>query len=270
METWHAIQEALARAPRAEAGAVHTLWDLALGLLPVALAWTLAWGWRRTTPAWRLAWLPLIGAWLLLLPNAAYLLTELRKLHDPAELLYVDVHDPTTANERLLPFLAWTLFYVLASLSGLPCYALAVQPLLELARECRLHVRRLLVPLSALASLGVYAGLTARLNSWDVFNRRPLHLVRLVLAPLLHPGEATLYLLLLAGVLYGISVGTDIWFAGRAVCAMRPAPDPSDEAIEPPSPDSERASAPGRSAGTLTTETGAIFTAESRRHGEEQ
>jgi uncharacterized membrane protein len=138
-------------------GPVHgfMVWNLFLATVPAILALALFPTSARRNVVW---WLGL-GAWILFLPNAPYLLTDIVHM----------VHDIRVAPSDARAYV------VIATYGGLFAFGLAVYALsLQLFRGF-LHrtVRaRLVAPaillVHALCVLAMYLGRVIRLNSWDV------------------------------------------------------------------------------------------------------
>ncbi|UJP40057.1 DUF1361 domain-containing protein [Cellulomonas palmilytica] len=146
-------------------------------------------------------------AWLLLLPNAAYLITELNLSHRKP-----DEHVPMWFDTLLVLVLAMSgvlntvlnvfvvqLEWVLVS-SGEDATALADRSSVVLC-----------VVILLLVALGIYLGRNVRLNSWDV--RHPSSLVRKVVAHVRSPGGLTgmvfftLLTALFLGLIYLVVIG---------------------------------------------------------------
>jgi len=149
------------------------LWNLFLALLPIPLGMALA---RRITladPARRCPGprsLALAAAWLLLLPNAPYLLTDMRHFLLDArwrELTSRAGHDA----EALRASAVWGVGFLAYGVAGLVALTLAVRPVQEAVRRQRPTWRRLRVPFFLVVALGVWLGLIPRFNSWDALVR---------------------------------------------------------------------------------------------------
>jgi uncharacterized membrane protein len=165
------------------------LFNLALAWLP-ALAALAAYNLRGRSRAARASLLACGAVWLVFLPNAPYLVTDLVHLGPRPEVpLWYDV--------ILLSTFAWTgLFLGLVSLAAMQAV-----------------VRRQLggaagwvfvVGSAALVGYGVYAGRFLRWNSWDVV-RNPAPLVAGAAGYLRHPlahWEATVFSLIVAAVFF--------------------------------------------------------------------
>ena len=136
--------------------ALRALADLALNALSVPRA-----------TRWALLW-PLDLGWLLFLPNAPYLVTDLVHLSDRPPMPY------------------WLDLLMFCAFAGTGCWLGVVSLDAVLSR---LRSKRLLAAVSVLTCLGcgygVYLGRVLRLNSWDVVDL-PSSLV----TPLAQPGAA--------------------------------------------------------------------------------
>jgi uncharacterized membrane protein len=150
-----------------------TVWNLFLASLPVALARPLA---RRIAAGRCLAgerafgtvWLA--AAWLLLLPNAPYLLTEIRHfvLDDGWRALTAEAHrDPAALRASA----AWGGLFLLYGAVGLVCLTAALRPVERALRTRGARVGALRAVLFPLVALGVWLGLIPRFNSWDALVR---------------------------------------------------------------------------------------------------
>lgn len=149
------------------------VWDLFLALLPIPLGLALA---RRIAqadparrvPGWRSA--SLLAAWLLLLPNAPYLLTFPRHFLFDAPFRALTGAAATDAGALRVSALLGLAFVLFAAL-GVIAMTWAVRPVQEAVRRHRPALRRLRVPLFLLVALGVWLGLVPRFNSWDALLR---------------------------------------------------------------------------------------------------
>jgi uncharacterized membrane protein len=126
------------------------VWNLLLAAIPVALAA----GLRRlaTTRIPTSALAPVFVLWLLFLPNAPYLVTDLVHLGDQRAPLVVDALMLSTA----------AVAGVLAGLLSLALVESAVRA--RIGPRAAVATVALAIPL---ASLGVYLGRVLRWNSWD-------------------------------------------------------------------------------------------------------
>lgn len=194
-----------------------TSWNLFLAFVPVVAAWALVRladraGWRRS----RLGVLGLgaVGlVWLAFLPNSCYLLSEWRHfLYDPFFKASREEVVPGTPDE--IRIIKHFLFFAAYSGFGVACFALAIRPVEKLVRRCGFDPRIYAVPFFALVSLGVYMGLIARLNSWDLVTR-PGYVLAVAGNAL---SNATLLGVVVAfgGFLWMMYGAVDIWFDGLA------------------------------------------------------
>ena len=158
-------------------------WNLALAWIPFALA-LIVYERARSgllTPAW--AGVGLL--WLLFLPNAPYIVTDLKHVGSGDGV-------PALYDVLLLSAAAWT-----GLLLGLTSLFL----MHAVARRAvgGVNAWALLVAALALSSFGIYLGRVLRWNSWDVFVRPgPLWsaIANGVLHPLSHPRPVALTILL--------------------------------------------------------------------------
>jgi uncharacterized membrane protein len=179
------------------------IWNLFLASLPVVLAGPLA---RRIAAGsgFRLGPLTLFvgGAWLLLLPNAPYLLTEVRHFvldREWRELTARAADDP--AALRLAAGAG--LLFLLYGAIGLVAFVAAVRPVERALRARFPRLRGGRIALHALVSLGVWLGLVPRHNSWDAV-LHPVEVVGSALWALRHP-PTLLCIVLFAGVLAALA-----------------------------------------------------------------
>ena len=154
------------------------LWNLVLGWVPLLFA--LALEWRRRHGLGGLSSLLLGTGWLLFLPNAPYLVTDLLHLgHNPALGLPLD----------LTTLLAAAACGVLIGFLSLALVQRSIGERLGTQLGWTLVVVAL-----ALTSFGIYLGRILRLNSWDVLTRPRLlaHEIAPRLSdPLAHPHMLT-------------------------------------------------------------------------------
>lgn len=191
------------------------LWNLLLAAVPVAAGYTLAIGAARFTLRQRrvpwVVWAPLAALWLAFLPNTCYLLTEWRHfLFDPP--MPALIARAEADRSTMLGLARWGLFYLLYSGAGVLCFVLAVRPMERLARQAGLRLWLLALLFFFLASLGVYLGLIARLNSWDV-TTRPAYVLEVVRETLSNPA-AMEAVVVFAGFLWLVYQAVNIWVDG--------------------------------------------------------
>lgn len=149
-----------------------TLWNLFLATLPIPFGVVVARRLREGsgTPSRRAGTVALAAAGLLLLPNAPYLLTEIRHFVLDApfrDLTARAAHDGAALRLSAL----WGALFVGYGAVGLAAYVVAVRPVeraLAARGVSRPAFRLVLTPAVA---LGVWLGLVPRLNSWDVLAR---------------------------------------------------------------------------------------------------
>ena len=150
-------------------------WNLGLALVPLGLAYLVSWAARHelTWPA-----LPVLGlAWIIFLPNAPYLVTDLVHLDE-------GVNWPN--------IIALTLLAITGLLIGVKSIQL-VQGAVE--RLFGLTAGRMVVHVVAvLTAFGIYLGRVKRWNSWDVIQQPHAFVHALVRVPS-QPGHVLLALL---------------------------------------------------------------------------
>jgi uncharacterized membrane protein len=150
----------------------YLLWNLFLAWLPFVFALALYDADRKRRPRILRGGLALL--WLLFLPNAPYLLTDLVHFDSHA-----DPGVPRWYDAIMFGACGWT---------GL---ALAIGSLLLVHTVARKRLGAgvswiLFVPTLALVSFGIYLGRFVRLNSWDAIFR-PAHFAHVVATPLRDP-----------------------------------------------------------------------------------
>jgi uncharacterized membrane protein len=162
---------------------IFLLWNLFLAWIPYGLSLLVAH--RKPSPAWLL--LPVLGTWLLFLPNAPYILTDLVHLK----------------ARQGVPFWYDLMLILSFAFSGL---LLGWISLLNIQQQVQRWIRPaytwVLVALTSLAcGFGIYLGRVLRYNSWDILSD-PYALLQDVAAPLLHPRA------------HVATIGTTLAFAG--------------------------------------------------------
>jgi uncharacterized membrane protein len=135
-------------------------WNLGLALLPLPLAFALFVPGRRRGPGW---WAGL-AAFVALLPNAPYVLTDVIHFADAVRASDSDLH------------VAFVLIPVFAGffLVGFGSYVVCVVRLERWLRAGGWGLPRLLgadITLHALCAVGVFLGRVFRFNSWDLLAR---------------------------------------------------------------------------------------------------
>ena len=130
----------------------YLVWNLALAWIPLLLALVLLAAYRR-----RAHWIELVavgGVWLLFLPNAPYMLTDIVHLGDRHKLFDAVILGSFAFTALALGFASLLVVQVVVTrLAGATLgWAVAVSSLFA-------------------ASVGIYLGRVQRLNSWDVVQR---------------------------------------------------------------------------------------------------
>lgn len=150
-------------------------WNLFLASVPYFIT---EWMWRK--PVWlcgRIRTIAVLATWLLFLPNAFYIITDLFHLHQTGDV-------PLWFDLALLLSFAW---------SGILFGVLSVRRMEKLMAVFfpAFPALVLVVVLMWLNALGVYIGRYLRFNSWDVLTN-PFQLAAdisyLVVHPLRNPG----------------------------------------------------------------------------------
>jgi uncharacterized membrane protein len=131
------------------------LWNLMLAAIPVALACVL---FRRRAQR-NVAWWALLVMWVLFLPNAPYVLTDVVHMID-------SMQNTSTRIQGYALLLVYASFFA----AGLACYVVALQ-------LCRRYIHSVapqwvvapaLLVLHGACVVAMYLGRVVRLNSWDV------------------------------------------------------------------------------------------------------
>jgi uncharacterized membrane protein len=163
-----------------------TLWNLWLASLPVLFAWRIG-----RTPPGRLrlgTWL-LGAAWLLMLPNTAYLMTEWRHFlfDEPFVRMRIGGQTDRTAMFQTAIF---GLLFAGYSAVGAVLFTLAVRPVERVLASRGVRSVLWMPVLFLLVAVGVYIGLFDRMNSWDAV-RDPLGVLTRCLRAVSRPAGAT-------------------------------------------------------------------------------
>ncbi|MBS1663935.1 MAG: DUF1361 domain-containing protein [Bacteroidetes bacterium] len=157
---------------------IFMIWNLFLAYVPYALStWLVS---RYTQPGTRsrgaqLLLVLLSLTWLLFIPNAFYILTDLYHLTDG----YRHNQVPQWFDLVLILSFAW---------NGLLLGVLSVRQMerLFLRQASFLKGWLFIYPIMALNALGVYLGRYPRYNSWDIISD-PLELIKDILMMIVHP-----------------------------------------------------------------------------------
>jgi uncharacterized membrane protein len=187
-------------------GPVHgfMLWNLYLALVPVALAFVL---FRKPTRL-GVAWWVGFGAWLLFLPNAPYVLTDVVHLVD-------DMH-ASNSHESAYAYLATYAVYVSV---GLVSYVVSLQLFRRFLH--RVSPRRAVLPIMlvvhGLCVVAMYVGRFMRFNSWDAVLAPRTVWVSVVRVP--HPN--TVLILAAMFVVVGVSACVTAAVGDKALAELR-------------------------------------------------
>jgi uncharacterized membrane protein len=187
-------------------GPVHgfMLWNLFLAAVPAVLALALF----PTSAQRGVAWWLGFGAWVLFLPNAPYLLTDVVHM----------VHDIKHASSDTWAY-AVIMTYGALFAFGLVSYALSLElfrRFLHRAVQPRFVAPAILL-VHALCVLAMYLGRFIRLNSWDV-----IVAPERVVSSVLHvPRPTTVVVLAVMFVVVGIGVFVTLAIADRVFARAR-------------------------------------------------
>jgi uncharacterized membrane protein len=134
-------------------------WNLVLAVVPLVLAVLLFRRRARRTPAW---WIG-VAAFVVFLPNAPYVITDVVHLFDDirgtrSDLMLLGVHVP---------------LYLAFFAVGIGSYVAALELARRYLRTAAPQVRWVGVELGlhALCAAGIYLGRVMRLNSWEILTR---------------------------------------------------------------------------------------------------
>jgi uncharacterized membrane protein len=144
----------------ADRNALWMAWNLVLAMVPAALAVALFRGRDRVGgPLW---WSGL-AAFVLMLPNAPYVVTDL--IHLRRDVTHASVDGSVVLG--VLPL------YALFVAVGFACYGIALSLLTGFAARAgwRWPALRIELAVHLVVSVGVVLGRVARLNSWDALTR---------------------------------------------------------------------------------------------------
>jgi len=193
---------------------VHVLWNLLLAAIAVGLAYAMAGAMRahrrREDRALVVPLFVVFTAWLLMLPNTAYLFTEVRHFFEAIEGgdLWSRAHVSSSARWRL----AWSGGIVgMYLVAGALTFGLAVRPVRDAMRERGVRTGALMLPFCIVIAFGVYLGL-AGLNSWDVLTRPERVIVDAIVA--LSVPRRVLFFACGGGALWTIFGIVDVWIDG--------------------------------------------------------
>lgn len=190
------------------------LWNLFLAAIPAVLGYALGWslskrGKRRNIPL--ILCLPLAGAWIAMLPNSCYLLSEWRHFLFNEHWRYL-LDASENDHAAMLDVAKWGLVFIGYSGIGVLFFVLAVRPV-ERVLRANGHNPILHAPaFFFVISLGDYLGLIVRLNSWNVINH-PLIVWEAADNALFNP-DALIPILIFAAILWVIYEAADLWMDG--------------------------------------------------------
>jgi uncharacterized membrane protein len=180
------------------------VWNLYLAAIPTALALVL---FRRPTRMGTSWWLT-FGAWLLFLPNAPYVLTDVVHMADDLR--------GARSDTRVYVVLAT---YALFAAAGLVSYVVSMQLFRRFLHRVvpSRGVAPILVAVHGLCVIAMYLGRIVRLNSWDV-----VLAPRTVLASILRvPHPFTVVLLTAMFVIVGATAYATAAVGDKALTQLR-------------------------------------------------
>lgn len=179
----------------------HMGLDLVLALIPFFLALLI---FRKDHPIRPVLWWPVWGIFILFLPNAPYVLTDV--IHFVAK---VRVSPPLPLWAMGLLLLQYFFYFLI----GMECFTLSLMLWGRFLR--RRGNRFLILPMEwivlSASSFGMYLGRFERFNSWD-FLTTPEHLISRTLIDALghRPEEITLLFLGLIALVYYLLKGANL------------------------------------------------------------
>ena len=147
---------------------ITIFWNIFLIFIPFFLYWLLLKYWRKTKFK-RLkdkALASLLGfLWLMFIPNAAYVITDLR---------HISSYCPLASRYLVCPENAWMIifFFIYASLGFIGFVVLLKKARSLISEIINLNAAAIFIwAVIPLISLGVLLGLVNRFNSWEIFSQ---------------------------------------------------------------------------------------------------
>jgi len=180
------------------------LWNLYLAAIPTALALVLFRGPARIGPSW---WVTFV-AWLLFLPNAPYVLTDVVHMADDLRGARSDGH-----------VYAVLATYAVFAAAGLVSYVVSMQLFRRFLHRVapRRFVAPILITVHGLSVVAMGLGRIVRLNSWDV-----VFAPRSVLASVMRvPHPSTVVLLAVTFVVVGVGTYAMAAVGTKALAQLR-------------------------------------------------
>jgi uncharacterized membrane protein len=150
------------------------VWNVLLAMAPFGFFLLLSGYWKKTRfkkIGQKLSAVFLFAGWLVLLPNAAYLITDVRHLINFC---------PAYSSADVCVSGAWEImFFFIYSVLGWILFVILLKQMKSLLSKIfnRRTALIMILALVPLISLGVLLGLNERFNSWDVFYQ-PLPILR--------------------------------------------------------------------------------------------
>ncbi len=156
---------------------INLVWNLFLAWIPFVLAYAgYAVSWKRRTLYLAL---PIFAfLWLIFLPNAPYLLTDLQHLNQPV------TNVPLWYDVLLMIWFSWT-GMLLGVISLYLMHEIVIRTFGKVAGWL------FVLAVSGLSSLGIYLGRFLRWNSWDLL-QEPQEVIRDSLSLLTDPSRSTI------------------------------------------------------------------------------
>lgn len=183
---------------------IMVVWNTVLAAIPIALAVVLARSLRDRRPWWQIGLLGI--AWILFVPNAAYVMADIR---------HIIGYCPIGVYGNVCSENAWmTLFFFAYGLIGWVALILSIRPVrLAIKERFNCHVADIAtIIVIPIIGLGFLLGLVNRWNSWDI-----LHHPISILAGALRYGTDLTYLvnwIMVSVLLYALYAVGD-WLCRR-------------------------------------------------------
>jgi len=182
------------------------IWNIALAVLAILLAYWVANLWRS-----KKHWSKKLGAfliWLVIFPNAAYLMTDAR---------HVIGYCPLDSYGKVCLPNAWmTLFFFAYAALGWPALVFSLKPLKQVVVKYYGKTKGLIFTLIMcfLASLGILLGLLNRFNSWQLIIK-PILIIKAALVYFYDPSAALNLLIIFLVLLFLYALGEKIFISPK-------------------------------------------------------
>ncbi len=167
-------------------------WNLILALIPFVISITFLQGLKDVSGKSKLAFIPVAMLWLLFLPNAPYMITDLIHTNNHSGfLIFVDT----------ITISSFAITGMIAALQSMDHMTAIVSKLWKPLSHLRLRIMQ--HSLWWLSALGIYLGRVLRWNSWDIV-KRPMHIVNDTIALFADPftHKSAWLLIISLGVLF--------------------------------------------------------------------